>query len=494
MKKILFYTFAAMASLVLASCAGDYDDWADPQSNAAEDATGEYAITISAGPEATYTMTAEGGDVQIISVSTSNEDVASYVVKSLIIDETEVDASVDDDVITVDAADVAKIVYEKNASRAQIATTLEVTATVSVVTEDGDAIVPSGSEGTVTITFTPCPVPDVDPEGYYVLGDFANCSWSLSSPIWMTDNGDGTYTATVTTNNSTSNWFKIYAGSYYDSSDWDTVNLGQMGAETADDASLTNLVVYQDDPVYADGVQTPIITGQSTFAITLDVVNYTYTVERAEGKYYIVGNFNGWSDSSCIENMFYGAGNNTYSYTSYWAGAWDLKIWAYDDIGDWDACFGTAVDGDDSTSGELINSGANSFEAPSAGYWTLTIDMGSQTYEWTELDTQSPTEYSYISLIGDFNSWGDDIDLEQLSGAPHNWYVEATIESDGGLKFRADHDWTTSWGVDSDAAGTSELGDAYYLTTGTGNITVAAGTYKFYFNDITGMWNIVAVE
>lgn len=493
MKKILFYTFAAMASLVLASCAGDYDDWADPQSNAAEDASGVYAITASAGPDATYTMTTEGGDVQIISLATTAEDVASYVVTSITVDGTEVDGSVSDNVITVDAATLAKLAYEKNASRAQIATTFDVAAVVSVITESGDAIVPSGSEITSTITFTPCPLPEVDPEGYYMLGDFQGYGWDLTNPIWMEDNGDGTFTATVTTNNTSSNWFKIYAGSYYSDSDWDTVNQGQIGVETADDASLTNLVVYEGDPVYATGVQTPTITGQSTFAVTFDANNYTYTVARAEGKYYIVGSINGWSSTDCIKNMFYGAGSNTYSYTTYWTGAWDLKIWAYDDIGNWDLCFGTAVDGDDSASGELIGSGANSFESPSAGYWTLTIDMGSQTYTWTEED-QAPTEYSYISLIGGFNSWGGDVDLEQLSGAPHNWYVETTISEDTELKFRANHDWSTSWGVDSSAAGTNELGDAYYLTTGIDNIVVAAGTYKFYFNDITGMWNIVAVE
>ena len=36
MKKTLLYSLAAMASLALASCAGDYDDWANPQANEQE--------------------------------------------------------------------------------------------------------------------------------------------------------------------------------------------------------------------------------------------------------------------------------------------------------------------------------------------------------------------------------------------------------------------------------------------------------------------------
>lgn len=36
MKKSFIYGLAAMASLVFASCNGDYDDWATPQKNGPE--------------------------------------------------------------------------------------------------------------------------------------------------------------------------------------------------------------------------------------------------------------------------------------------------------------------------------------------------------------------------------------------------------------------------------------------------------------------------
>lgn len=38
MKKTLLYSMAALASIALASCTGDYDDWASPQSYPQEDA------------------------------------------------------------------------------------------------------------------------------------------------------------------------------------------------------------------------------------------------------------------------------------------------------------------------------------------------------------------------------------------------------------------------------------------------------------------------
>ncbi len=33
MKKTLLYSLAVLASVTLASCNGDYDDWANPQAN-----------------------------------------------------------------------------------------------------------------------------------------------------------------------------------------------------------------------------------------------------------------------------------------------------------------------------------------------------------------------------------------------------------------------------------------------------------------------------
>ena len=488
MKKTLLYTTALVASLVLAACDGDYDDWAEPTTIAAEDAVSQYGVTVAAGPEATTVMPDEDGTIQLVTVTASSEDVEEIAVRSLTVNDEEMDAEYEDGYITVDAVELSKLVETQNNSRAAVARSLEITVDISAVLESGDAVYIG--ESTLSGSLTPAAVPAIDEAGYYLLGDWQK--WDLTNPTWMTDNGDGTYSASVTTTSDGSNWYKFYMGSYYDSSDWSIVNQGQMGCETNGDDSEAGMIVYEGDPLYEDGVQTPVITGTGSYIITIDMNNLTYTVTRDEAKYYITGNVNSWSDSS-IENMFYGAGSNTYCYTTLWTGAWDLKFWDYDNIGTWDNAWGTAVDGDDSYSGSLINESSGSFESPSAEYYTLTIDMTNLTYEWTLLDDQNPTEYTSISIIGDFNSWGGDLDLTELSGAPHNWYARQTIDSDGGLKFRANYAWDINWGAEeSDLT----IGETYYGTTARdgNNITVPAGTYDFYLNDITGMWNIVPVE
>ena len=483
MKKILLYSLAALASVTLAGCAGDYDDWASPQSNAQEDAAAQYGVTLSAGSEAISTMPDADGTVHLVAISSSNEDVEGFSVNSVTINGEEVDASVEDNEIVIDGTTLAKLVDEVYGSRASVARQLEVVSDVSINLSNGDAV--TGATGTTTATITPAVSPGIDANGYYLLGDFVGNGWDNTSPLWMDDQGDGTYKLTVETKSSGSNYYGFYMGSNYGTGTWDEINTGVLGSETSDNTALSGLLAYTDDPIY-DSPKSMVISGQGTYEITLDMNNLTYSIVRAEAKYYVVGTVNGWSSDNAYQNMFYTQGSNIYTYTALWTGAWDLKIWDSNTLGNWDAAWGTSIDGDGSESGSLINSNAQSFQSPAAGYYTLTINMSDMTYTWTILEDQEPTEYTSISLIGDFNGWGDDVDMEQV--CDHNWFVEYTVPSDGGLKFRADHDWTDSWGTsDTDTA----VGDAYYLPLGTGNINVPAGTYYFYFNDITGEWNIV---
>ena len=137
--------------------------------------------------------------------------------------------------------------------------------------------------------------------------------------------------------------------------------------------------------------------------------------------------------------------------------------------------------------GALVNSGANAFVCPEKGaYYTLTIDMTAKTYSWTKLDKQDPDAFNTVSLIGGFNDWGGDVDMEQT--APHNWYVNHTFSSDTEMKFRSNHSWdTTNWG----GKVASLAGMIYTAETGGDNLHIPAGTYDIYFNDITGKFMFV---
>ncbi|MGM9697428.1 MAG: DUF5115 domain-containing protein [Prevotella sp.] len=481
MKKQLLYSFAAMASLALASCNGDYDDWAAPQTNEEQSSTEKYSAMVNVGPDNGIQLPTDKDTLRLQSFSSNNPDVVGFSVRKLLIEKQEIKAFVSNNDLCVLTSDFTNLVRDAFLSRAHKTYNVSLDVDYAANLANGDAVALPSFEVLFQVT-TP-KTPEVDPKGYYLLGQWQG--WNLATPTWMTDNGDGTFSATVTTGDG-DNWFKFYQGSHYSSTDWEEVNKGQMGCAVNGDNSLFNYVVWNNDPDFGD-VQTPVISGSGTYEIILDVVNYTYTVRRAEARYYVVGTPQGWSgdDMRC---MFYAQGGNIYSYTTSWTGAWDLKVWDAAGFGDWSKTFG-GINGDGSETGNLIPGGDGAFQSPSAGYYTLTINMNDNSYKW---ETVTPsTDYTNVSLIGDFNGWGGDIDLEQIATAPHNWYVRATIESSGGLKFRANHDWAISWGTsDSDTA----IGETYYLPIGEGNINVPAGTYDFYLNDITGRWNIVPVE
>ncbi len=489
MKKTILYSLAVMASLTLASCNGDYEDWASPQSYSAEATAEKYGVTFAAGPEATSTLPDEDGIIQLVQLSSSNAAVTGYTVKSLTVNGEAIDGNIEGNYVTVKASDLQKIIENKYNSRAAVAREFDVVTMVAANLKNGDAVTVDVA-GETKGSLTPYATPAKDKKGYYLLGDFQNVGWNLGTPLYMTDNGDGTYKATVVTNGEGDNWFKFYCGSNYSKTDWDEVNKGQMGCATNGDNARSNFLVYTGDPEYADGVQTPVISGQGQFEITLDMNNLTYKITAAESKFYVVGTFQNWSteNKTC---MFYGEGNNVYSYTAKWGGAWDLKVWDEKGFGNWAVAYGTSVDGAGDANGSLINNDSKSFQAPTKDeYYTLTIDMNTFKYSWKKCENQKPTEYKNVSLIGEFNNWNGDVDLTQIAGAPHNWYVKATVTA-GALKFRANHDWATSWGTSEKG---TPIGDSYHLKTGGDNITVPAGTYEFYLNDITGQFNIVAVK
>lgn len=490
MKKYILFGGLLFAALSFTSCSGDYDDWANPQSNAQESAVSKYGVSFAAGSGANVVMPVEDDDVNLVAISSESSDVTGYSVKSVTVNGETIPATISGNNIVVSAYALDSIIEKQNNSRAAVSRTIEVKSSVSLNLASGDAVT-TDVIGTTAATVTPAAVPSIDEKGYYLLGDFSENGggWDITAPVWMTKVSDGVYTATVNTKSTGDNWFKFYAGSHHSSTSWDEVNLGQMGCRTNGDNALTGFIVFNGDQW---AVQTPVISGQGTFEVTIDMNNLVYTVKRAEAMYYLVGNMQNTTWSGNLDCMFYALGGNKYNYTTKFAGAWDLKFWDSKGVNNWDTAWGTAVDGDGSASGSLINSGSKSFQAPSKGeYYTLTINMNTQTYSWTKLENQSPATYSNVSLIGDFNGWDGDVDLAQEKNAPHNWYVRAAIPKSGGLKFRANYDWAISWGTVKDAG---SIGDVYYLATGTENITVPAGTYDFYLNDITGNFNIVPVK
>lgn len=224
--------------------------------------------------------------------------------------------------------------------------------------------------------------------------------------------------------------------------------------------------------------------------MTINMMDYTYSIEQLASEYYLVGKLQGWSDKAEGKTcLMYAESAVVQSYTTQWNSDANLKIWKGSDFGTWDNAFGTEVDGDQSVKGPLT--GSNAIKCPEPGsFYTFTADFSTMTYKWTKLKNQNPTAYEHVGLIGVGNDWENDVDMKEVT--PHNWFIETTIP-EGNFKIRANHKWDDSanWGY---AEGQEFSSTGKLITSGgSQGIKVAGGKYRIFFNDITLEYAIIAV-
>ena len=446
MKKTLLYSLAAMASLALASCAGDYDDWANPQANEKEASAAKYGVTFANGSEAEGSMADEDGIINLVTVNSTDANVSGFTLKDLKVNGVAVNGTMIGNSVQVSASELEKLVCEQNKSRASVARDLKVETQVSINLASGDAVSIT-NKGETTGKFTPTATPQLDKKGYYMLGQVNGNEWDAKSPVWMNKISDGVYQLKVTTT-ADKNWFKFYAGSNFVSNDWDSINKGALGCKENGSEDTFGYILYDGDSW--GKLQTPVIAGAGTWIVTLDMNNLTYTVGKPV--LYMAGDANGWATNDYL------AGEDGVHFTGFmYLNQNGFKFctqpeWKGTNYG---ANFDTAPDA------------ANITMTEAAGYYKVDVDLDSKSYVLTPITT--------IGIIGSAspNGWDSDVDMTYV---PYNkdtkevngyWEVKNITLSAGEIKFRANDDWAISWG-----------GELDNLTTKNGgNITVEAGTY-----------------
>lgn len=482
MKKTLLYSLAALVGLSFASCNGDYDDWTNPQGFGQEN-----AITIpgfAATAAGDVNLANPGENVKVFNLSEAALPEGTELNKTrMIITPTDEAATYDLPQIleanndgTVDSTALQTAVVKAYGKRPAVRPFK--VHVYSDVMANGQALLVDAGEININVT----PKAPFISKAYYLIGDFNDWTTDVNKlagyKFSRSDKDvyeDPFFTFTVTTTKNDQCW-KIIPQENLDAN-----NIWQQGVVgTAKDGSTD-----AEGTLVTDNPQAGKIAEAGTYVITLNMIDYSYSVVRADS-YYMVGGVYGWNAESAAKVAFYNESGSKASITTQWTGEPNLKIWNRAGIGNWDVAWGSVSDGEKSMEGALINSGANAFVCPEKGaYYTLTIDMVAKTYSWTKLDNQSPEAFNTVSLIGGFNEWKGDVDMEQT--APHNWYVNHTFSSETELKFRSNHEWTISWGGKT----TSLAGMIYTAEANGDNIVIPAGTYDIYFNDITHQFMFV---
>jgi len=496
MKKLSLYISIALAGLFMGSCSEDFKDWADPQTNPQED-----AITIP-GFTATAAQAIDFASVTTDSVNTFSLSSAAlpegFTLANARLEltpqgvenatKTTVNTDLNGKGAVADLAPVVESAYGKRPT----ARTFDAQVYVNAV-KDGQAVLIDA--GKINLVMTP-KAPFID-TNYYLVGQMTD--WSLDTKFKFTHSDadvyeDPVFTIMFTTTDDNQYWKIIPQGNVDAGNIWAVENnpKGVVGVEKdGDDAMSGTLLTTTSKGEKANAGK---IAKAGIYQMTINMMDYTYSIKQIAPEYYLVGALQSWNDQnmSCLMTAETAMVQN---FTTKWTGDANMKIWLGSDFGKWDNAFGSASgDGVNTAEGKL-KAGGGAIVCPEKGaYYTFTADFSTMTYKWTKLANQNPTEFKHVSLIGVGGKWneGDDIDLEQV--APHNWYLAKQEIPAGGLKIRADHKWRDdgNWGF---AEGQKYESKGTLITSGgSSNISVPAGTYNIYFNDITGAYAFVEVK
>ena len=496
MKKLSLYISIALAGLFMGSCSENFKDWADPQTNPQED-----AITIP-GFTATGAQAINFANVETDSVSTFTLSEAAlpagFTLENARLEltpqgvenatKTTVNTSIEGKGAVADLSAAVVSVYGKRPS----ARTFDAQVYVNAV-KDGQAVLIDA--GKINLVMTP-KAPFID-TNYYLVGLMTD--WKLDTNLKFAHSDadvyeDPVFTIMFTTTADNQYWKIIPQGNVDAGDIWKVENApkGVVGVEKdGDDAMSGTLLTTTSKGEKANAGK---IAKAGTYQMTINMMDYTYSIKQIAPEYYLVGALQSWSDQnmSCLMTAETAMVQN---FTTKWTGDANLKIWLGSDFGKWDNAFGSAAgDGVSAAEGKLKANGGAIVCPEKNAYYTFTADFSTMTYKWTKLANQNPTEFEYVGLIGVGGKWndGDDIDLKQV--APHNWYLAKQEIPAGGLKIRADHKWRDdgNWGF---GEGQNYENKGTLITSGgSGNIPVPAGTYNIYFNDITGAYAFVEVK
>jgi len=130
---------------------------------------------------------------------------------------------------------------------------------------------------------------------------------------------------------------------------------------------------------------------------------------------------------------------------------------------------------------------------PSAGYYTLQVDLINLTYSVEAFDESVAPDYLTIGVLGQATptGWGSDTDMTQSSFDSHIWYMNLNMnqseggDCDCGFKFRADDDWAVNWGGNQNPP---TLNHGICVLGGKNIGVPETAEYLMFFNDIDGRY------
>lgn len=228
-----------------------------------------------------------------------------------------------------------------------------------------------------------------------------------------------------------------------------------------------------------------VIPMETEEIITISITAYSGLVTYPFTDWYLVGDATvaDWNNNNGNQPMFRSGSNpKLYKYTGYFK-AGVFKV--ISTLGKWAPMYG-------GEGGNLVYRASESdgdpasFNIPTAGYYTFSMNVQTLTYTLVPYDASAATAHTTIGFIGSSRTgtgsgWDEDTDMVQSTFDPHIWTLTISL-FDGEGKFRANNAWDVNWGGDTAFSGYTANGASG------GNIPVAKSKYKVYFNDLDGSY------
>ena len=471
MKKLAYLSI--FAGILLTGCVKEFADKpaADPQKWEQEEFVTLPAVTAAA-VEAIDLAKVEGDSVAI-AVYTPVTVAEGDLKYTIVLDDTYKYSVAEDMKVPVD--DLQTMVEEEYGKR-PTARTFSAVLNVDVVVE-GQASLLTSEKFNVVLT----PKAPFISSAYYLIGNMNNWSDAEAKNFKFNHSGKDVYEDPVFTITFTAGadcYWKIIPQSNYDAGNaWNEGTTGVVGvAVDGDSAAEGNLVTEKP--------QAGKIVEAGMYMMTINMMDYTYSIKPLAPEYYILGDLPfGW-DVNTKKFLMYAESKSVQTYTTEFKG--NVKLINANDMGtdNWSACYGTPVDGDTSANGTLQqNSGA--IHVPEEGYYTFSIDLSNMTYSWTPVEVEAT--YKSMAAVGDFQGWNPaNPDTQMTEIAPHNWFIAGLNITSSEFKIAADGTWDNSWGEFDMTQGN------YGVLASGGNCKVNPGTYDIFFNDITKHCTLIA--
>lgn len=468
MKKRFIY-FISLLMIGLAACTEDFNkEVAPPQTNDPEeskDAVFQLGLGSDLSSPILLGELEEGAAINVVTVSStpsglSSDAMVSYKLRIAktedMADYEEIACEANGSNVTVKVADLDELIKKMfgkapNANQVYFKTLAYITQGKETVLGTTNVV------GPATIT----PISMLIEEGYYLIGDLNG--WSQDALVPFKHSGKDVYDDpifSVVTKISANCYFKIVPESAVGADNfWDVLLGSSVDGDTSFEGSLIT-----------SGAQALKIEEEGYYRLTLNMSEYTYTIERTvaiESAYYLIGDMNGWSPDNLTALKH--SGKDPYE-DPIFSVAVEVGANCYFKIvpesarsaeNFWDNVYGTAVDGDPSPQGNIVTSNAQAIKIEEAGFYKISLNMLEYTYSIEKLESNP-----YLYIPGNHQGWNPGTAPVLASPASDLVYTGFAY-LDGEFKFTSHPDWDhTNYGD----LGDGKLGDG-------GNLNADPGFY-----------------